>query len=125
MSRYLQLVNFLYLCVSIASVSISPQRLSQDNKGETEVKYGASETTFLVHYSWTLKVEPFFCVSAHGSTACALECRKRNLCSSFNFAVHSRTKNCELLQEDKYTSPDNFQPSPPYHDHYSKIVRTH
>ena len=128
MSRFLQLVNFLCYCVSISSVSISRQRISLDGKGETDVKYEASETTFLVHSNWTLKVEPFLRVSAHGSMACALECRKRVVCLSFNFAVYSRRKNCkncELLQGDKYTSPNNFQPSPLYHDHYSRIVSTY
>ena len=125
MSRYLQLVNFLCYCVSISSVNISPQRISLDDKGETDVKYEESENTFLVHYNWTLKEEPFFRVSAHGSMACALQCRSRVVCLSFNFAVYSRRKNCELLQGDKYTSPNNFQPSPLYHDHYSRIVSTY
>ena len=125
MSRFLQLVNFLCYCVSISLVSISPQRISLDDKGETGVKYGAGETTFLVHSNWTLKVEPFLRVSAHGSMACALECRKRVVCLSFNFTVYSRTKNCGLLQGDKYTSPNNFQPSLLYNDHYSRIVSTY
>lgn len=125
MSRYLQLVNFLCYCVSISSVNISPQRILLDNKGETDVKYEESETTFLVHSNWTLKVEPFLRVSAHDSMACALQCRKRVVCLSFNFAVFSRSKNCELLQGDKYTSPNNFQPSSLYHNHYSRIVSTY
>lgn len=115
MSRYMQLVNFLCYCVSISS----------KDKGETDVKYEESETTFLVHSNWTLKVEPFLRVSAHDSMACALQCRKRVVCLSFNFAVFSRSKNCELLQGDKYTSPNNFQPSSLYHNHYSRIVSTY
>ena len=125
MSRYLQLVNFLCYCVSLSSVNISPQRISPDDKGETDVKYEESEITFLVHSNWTLKVEPFLRVSSHDSMACALQCRKRVVCLSFNFAVYSRSKKCEPLQGDKHTSPNNFQPSPLYHDHYSRIVSTY
>ena len=125
MSRYLQLVNVLCYSVSISSVNISPQRILLDDKGETDVKYEESETTFLVHSNWTLKVESFLRVSAHDSMACALQCRKRVVGLSFNFAVFSRSNNCELLQGDKYTSPNNFQPSSLYHNHYSRIVSTY
>ena len=125
MSRYLQLVNVLCYSVSISSVNISPQRILLDDKGETDVKYEESETTFLVHSNWTLKVEPFLRVSAHDSIACALQYCKRVVCLSFNFAVYSQSKNCELLPGDKYTSPNNFQPSPLYYNHYSRIVSTY
>ena len=127
MSRYLQLVNFLCYCVSISSVNIWSQRISLDGKGETDLKYEESETTFFVHSNWTLKLEPFLRVSVHDSMACALQCCKRVVCLSFNLAVYSRSKNvnCELLQGDKYTSPNNFQASPLYHDHFSRIVSTY
>ena len=92
MSRYLQLVNFLCYCVSISSVNIWSQRISLDGKGETDLKYEESETTFLVHSNWTLKLEPFLRVSVHNSMACALQCCKRVVCLSFNLAVYSRSK---------------------------------
>ncbi|KAJ7374860.1 hypothetical protein OS493_005213 [Desmophyllum pertusum] len=50
--------------------------------------------------------------------ACALECRRRSSCFSFNFAVYQQSNGCELLREDKYTSSDRFEPSQFYH-HYS------
>ena len=119
--KMLRYSKFVYCYLSFAVIHNSSQDIRGTANFIQNTKHMTSGTTFLEHLHWMLKAKTVLSVSTYDEMSCALECLKHGFCFSFNFAVYSRSNNCELLRDDKFTSLDRFQRNRFYH-HYSIMV---